>query len=580
MSPALHARWSRRKKVVVTSTVATATLALTGLTGWAIVNTGELGLVRQAHTTTFTHTLQSEYTDLIAAGRPRDAFLKAVFVGDVLFATEFNALDGGGANVGHGERYTRTPRADLNGPGEWNTHRPQRATGPNAAACTGCHNVPDEDGAGLAVANVHRDPEHSANLGHFIQRNTPHILAMGPVQRLAEEMTDELRGIANAAKAACVAPGCVVTRSLQSKGISFGQVTFRRSAAPAPGDPPNNCTGTDPIPFIDPPDCAAGLGIDTSAVVGVGIDLVVRPFQWKGAIAFIRDFNRDASMNELGMGPVELVGDGLDHDSDGVTGELFYGDETGLAVYAAALPRPTTRREIAALAARFPNHPELALDPPFTAAEDAAITRGEAVFGRIGCASCHTPSLVLGDTTFSEPSQNPNFRDNRTSPAGQNPVARDLDPARAVKFDLLRDTPFNNIVDPKNPDRVLFNLGAIEPGPVARSGLVRLYGDLKRHEMGARLAEQIDELKLPKSGPSVWLTENLWGVGSTPPYLHDGRATTLTEAVLEHGGEAQSARDRFASLSPEDKRAVVAFLSNLIIFRVPDRLEDLVAGIP
>ena len=64
---------------------------------------------------------------------------------------------------------------------------------------------------------------------------------------------------------------------------------------------------------------------------------------------------------------------------------------------------------------------------------------------------------------------------------------------------------------------------------------VELYGDLKRHDMGADLAEQIDE---KGTGASVFLTENLWGVGSTAPYLHDGRATTLAGAILVHGGDA------------------------------------------
>src|SRR6266436_2245185 len=92
-----------------------------------------------------------------------------------LFATVFNAVDGVGANVGQGQRFTRVPRADLAGPGEWATHTPARATGPNAQACNACHNQPAEDGGGSAAANVHRDPEHSADLKHFIQRNTPHL---------------------------------------------------------------------------------------------------------------------------------------------------------------------------------------------------------------------------------------------------------------------------------------------------------------------------------------------------------------------------------------------------------------------
>ena len=116
-------------------------------------------------------------------------------------------------------------------------------------------------------------------------------------------------------------------------------------------------------------------------------------------------------------------------------------------------------------------------------------------------------------------------------------------------------------------------------GARAGTGIVRLYGDLKRHDMGPGLAEQIDELKDPKSGPSIWLTENLWGVGSTAPYLHDGRATTLTEAILEHGGESQAAHDAFVALSAADKKDVITFLNNQIIFRVEDNLAALAAAI-
>jgi hypothetical protein len=547
-----------------------------GVSAYAIVSgPTQLAIVRQTHSNTFTHTPQDVYTTLLAQGRQRDAFIKAVFVGDTLFATHFNALDGGGANVGNGERYTRTPRADLLGEFQWGTHRPFRATGPNAAACADCHNTPAEDGAGQAVANVHRDPEHSGLLGHFIQRNTPHIMAMGPVQKLAEEMTIDLQGIANAAKATCLDPGCSVTKALSSKGISFGSLTFTRIVV---GDPPLSCTPADLVPFIDEVDCNAGLGVDTTAVTGVAVDLVVRPFQWKGAVAFIRDFNRDASHNELGMGPVEVVGDEIDNDFDGVKNELLFGDETGLTVYAAALPRPTSRQEINALHVRFPSRTDLVLDPPFTSAENASINRGSAKFAAIGCASCHIPSMTVNNVTFTEPSQNINFRD-KLMPAGQDPIPRNLDPARAVRFNLTTDTPFNNILDPNNPNHVLVNFGALETGSRAGSGIARIYGDLKRHDMGPGLAEQIDELKASKSSASTWLTENLWGVGSTPPYLHDGRATTLSEAIIEHGGEGQAARDAFIGLSAADKTDVITFLNNLIIFRVADRLEELAAAI-
>ena len=68
----------------------------------------------------------------------------------------------------------------------------------------------------------------------------------------------------------------------------------------------------------------------------------------------------------------------------------------------------------------------------------------------------------------------------------------------------------------------------------------------------------------------MFLTENLWGVGSTAPYLHDGRATTLTEAILEHGGEAAASKTAFTRLSTQEQSDVIAYLDNLVLFVIPD----------
>lgn len=46
-------------------------------------------------------------------------------------------------------------------------------------------------------------------------------------------------------------------------------------------------------------------------------------------------------------------------------------------------------------------------------------------------------------------------------------------------------------------------------------------------------------------------------------YLHDGRARTLEEAILWHGGEAEAAREGFRVLAPEDRAALVEFLGSL-----------------
>lgn len=93
--------------------------------------------------------------------------------------------------------------------------------------------------------------------------------------------------------------------------------------------------------------------------------------------------------------------------------------------------------------------------------------------------------------------------------------------------------------------------------------------------MGSGLAEPIDEVG---TGPAMFLTENLWGVGSTAPYLHDGRATTLTEAILEHGGEAGRARAAFVALTLAEQECLIAFLQNLVLFRMSEPEEFRGAG--
>ena len=92
---------------------------------------------------------------------------------------------------------------------------------------------------------------------------------------------------------------------------------------------------------------------------------------------FLRDFNRGAAHNELGMQAVEVVGDNVDGDFDGVANELTIGDMTALAVYMAAQPRPTTLLELNALGL---------LEPALTNAQIGADHRGRQVFGEVGCA--------------------------------------------------------------------------------------------------------------------------------------------------------------------------------------------------
>jgi len=502
-------------------------LAVGGYGAWALVS--DLGIVDDVHDPVAEHGDQNLLCELVQDGETHEAFETAFETGDELFEDEFNALDGVGANVGRGQRFTRVPRADLTGPGEWKHHVPARATGPNGSSCTSCHSKPFDDGAGDVNSDVHRDPFHTGNLASMIHRNTPHIFGLGALQRLAEEMTAELKGIVAGAEAAACASGGPVTVALRSKGVSFGSVTVRR-------------TSTDP--------CVTS--VDTTDVSGVSADLVVRPFQWKGSVATIRDFVRGAFHNELGMQAVEMCGDGVDGDYDGVVDELTIGDITSVAVYAAAQPRPVSKLEL---------H-QLGLEPMAGADRDT-VRRGGRLFLQVGCAVCHVPTMTLDDPVFREPSAMAEFRD-ATFPAGQDPLALCVDPAKPVSFDLTQDQPDNVVTDDEGT--VVKRLGSLMVGADGKAR-VRLFGDLKRHDMGPGLAESIDETG---SGASVFLTENLWGVASTAPYLHDGRASTLTEAILEHGGEAAAARAAFVGLETAEKKDLVAFLESLVLFRLPE----------
>ena len=61
-----------------------------------------------------------------------------------------------------------------------------------------------------------------------------------------------------------------------------------------------------------------------------------------------------------------------------------------------------------------------------------------------------------------------------------------------------------------------------------------------------------------------WRTPPLWGVRDSAPYLHDGRAATLEQAIAFHGGEATSVTQKYFQLSPEQRTQVLTFLRSLV----------------
>jgi CxxC motif-containing protein (DUF1111 family) len=107
------------------------------------------------------------------------------------------------------------------------------------------------------------------------------------------------------------------------------------------------------------------------------------------------------------------------------------------------------------------------------------------------------------------------------------------------------------------------NLGSIEG----------IYSDLLLHRMGMELegvGSYNGPVPIPDSPsddgsplPDEWRTPPLWGVADSAPYLHDGRAATLEQAITMHGGQGQSSAQRFQTLSPTERGQVIEFLKSL-----------------
>jgi hypothetical protein len=247
--------------------------------------------------------------------------------------------------------------------------------------------------------------------------------------------------------------------------------------------------------------------IDYSLLEGVDEDLVVKPFGRKGEFPTTRDFDLAAMQFHFGMQPVEVFGANVDPDGDGVENEVLIGEHSALHIFVATIDRP----DMAQL--------------------DDEASHGFALFQGVGCSSCHMPELPT--------------------------ASREL----PLRFPIVPPSPQANVyytIDlSKNPMKFDTN----DQGGVT----VPLFADLKRHDMGDALAESFG--LVDEQTNREFTTARLWGIADTAPYLHDGRATTLTEAILYHGGEAQQARDNFDALSAQDRQDLLSFLRSL---RVPE----------
>jgi CxxC motif-containing protein (DUF1111 family) len=97
--------------------------------------------------------------------------------------------------------------------------------------------------------------------------------------------------------------------------------------------------------------------------------------------------------------------------------------------------------------------------------------------------------------------------------------------------------------------------------PNAATTCLPAYTDLLLHDMGAALAEAGGGHAAARS---EFRTPPLWGVAATgPPYLHDGRASSLEDAIANHDGEASVSRTRYERLDSRSRVLLLAFLRSL-----------------
>lgn len=110
---------------------------------------------------------------------------------------------------------------------------------------------------------------------------------------------------------------------------------------------------------------------------------------------------------------------------------------------------------------------------------------------------------------------------------------------------------------------LLHDMGSELADPVEPNPDVELVPHVFRGYSGTGSVFLAEEERRDPSLPRQWRTPPLWGVRDSAPYLHDGRADTLAEAILEHGGQGGSSASKFKALPANDRVAMVTFLESL-----------------
>lgn len=476
-------------------------------------------------------------------------------------------------------------------------------------------------------------------------RQPPHVFGSGYVQTIGDEITSELYALrAQVRGLAQKSPGVAQTiRLIDTKhNLDYGTFTTTYKAGTdwvGLNNPstcaPLNCTTANPQVSnalrVKPPQTKAtrtkrdirsvavdgdvgaimqpGFSDDLGQIKGVSFDLIVRPFQWKGIASSLRHFVEGALDFHLSMQPTETFGD-CDCDKDLKKNEVSIGNVSAISAFV-GMTRP----------------PQQIVPEGVT---NESVQRGYQIFtGMLTtnvklppqmCASCHTPSLPITDpnptfvvddaqppqnfqclATGTKPSDCPaETASNSTSLINPRSSHAELDVLKRIKAApataraaamatppgysiLLNSTDVPPASLPRLTQTAPFFLPFMQPP--AGAFHVPLFSDLHTHNMGSGLvdrAAQGTDVAAVCVQPRFFLTRPLWGVADTGPWLHDGRATTLMEAILLHGdsatgggSDAAPVIDAFKKLSANDRQAVVNFLLSL---RLPVESQGLTAS--
>ena len=391
-------------------------------------------------------------------------------------------------------------------------------------------------GAGLgdSCATCHGRPRGSAGFGGDVvtrpdSRDTPHLFGLGLREMLADEITADLRAIRAHALAKAQSSKKPVTGKLVSKGISYGFITAN----------PNG-------------------SFDTSQVVGVNPDLRVRPFFAQGGTISIREFLVGAARNEMG---IEAVDPDLYNASKGgvfttPAGMVLDGRIDQIEAPPTANPkadpdRDGVKNEMPESLVDFIEFYLLNYFKPTQYEQTYKTENGRSIFVALGCGKCHIPDLQID-------------HDRRVAN-----VETTFDPVSGIFNSLFATATTAFITQDDGSGFPPLKLPALNPFLVKD-----IFTDFKRHDLGPSFYERNYDGTFQKE----FVTRPLWGVGSTSPYGHDGRSINLTEVILRHGGEAQSASDAFAGLNVNQESDLLAFLNALVLFPPDDTASNLDPG--